>query len=226
MDKILAIIATLLLISCSKKIASTYKTDLNDSTQDSLIYGNGVYTKILEIRRDTTFSCSEISQIYSGITFQYDKMSILEKPYLDKNASCFCKGSYNGNKNDIDILKLLHYNNDHLICSNYRGSDFFELVLKRSSNSNVINSANSLDGFFTNYQSGYRSRLFDMMKTIDKKKPDSYVITYLLEVLKLSENTVAAITLENGSQFDKYEYESTLHAWNNGLIILKEYGEE
>lgn len=225
MDKILVMVAIFLLVSCSKKIASTYKTDIVTSTQDSLIDGNGIYRKILESKRDTTFSCSEISQIYSGVTFHYDKMTILEIPYLGENASCFCTGSYNGEKNNIDVLKLLHYNNDLLICSNYRGSDFFELVLERSNNK-VFHSSDSLDRNFTNYQSGYRSRLFDMMKTIDNKIPDSYVITYLLEVLKLSENSVAALTLEHGKEFDKYECESTLHAWNKGLIILKNYGEE
>ncbi|MEE9437444.1 MAG: hypothetical protein V3V14_00505 [Saprospiraceae bacterium] len=224
MDKIITLML-LTFFSCSTVYQTSSVNVEYENREKDVFTKNKFISTVLILQKDTIFYCNG-NKDYGSVRFDHQTKKMDIKFDFMGKRNCFCNKAYKGNERAINILLLSHINTASLYCSRYRGKEFFDIVKDRVNIFDVIDAPGSPNHNMTIYEDVYRTRLFDMIKTIDGQKPIRYVINYMSDVLNIPSDKISHLTYEYGVEFLKYEYESTVYAWKNGLVVLKDYGEE
>jgi len=161
--------------------------------------------------------------------------------YLSNNVrSCLCDNAFNSKVTSKSLAAFMHLEKDYTgynrFCSfksKLRGEMLFETILL---NANNFNCAEEEYGF-TFYLRGY-SNFYPMIKTIDDMSPQLAYNAKYKESSSVFKNNhseleyaylfspFARTCYDESVAIQKYEYDFFLKAWQEGRIVLKEFGEE
>ena len=225
---ILTLIAiTTCMASCrSPRLVSSDENNLlpkSNYKQDSIYLNTDPWLRnIWTLDHDTTLAVPGSPFV---LEWDYKLKSIKNTPSIVNIGKVLVDSAYVGNKQseNILILKAITENKKRGVIINCRGKRIFDINMEPLGDFTLRKTDPQYGETMFSY---YLQNVYPMIKSIDNKSPDEYAIDFMIMNEKITHFDATELMIRDKTRFDKLYYKALLYAWENDLIVLKDYGEK